>query len=345
MRSSKLAVPALAFGRTIVVWVCSVFIGSGVVYSCRKEAREGSRPIARVAILQAEPQEWADALKLGFVAGLEAAGMNQGRDVMIVLRSATGGGTNLDVLARLLAESHDSAAVYTLGTQASQAYFGAMRDGSAPMVFGAVTDPVSAGFYEGSLSRPRKNLTGSQDIWPYERQFELVHALLGDGKSVGMVYNPSEANTAAALGLIRAAATKARVGLVERAVETAQQIEAAVIVVSKSKGVAALYIGPDNLTQANSATLLALGEKLKLPVFTGISGIVEKGAAGTVGTNYFEVGKVNGQQMATLLRGATASSIAPAVAQEGDLYLNLTVLNRLGINVPAELRAKTVKVY
>lgn len=306
-----------------------------VVFACGKLAPN------RVLVLQDSPQEWADALKLGFEAGLGEAGFTQGATVTVVNKSAAGERRSLVTLAEFAATG-DYKAVFTLGTQASQEYFRAMiPEKSPPMVFGAVTDPVKAGFYAGDITKPAKNLTGSQDVWPYEAQFHLIRTLLPNARKVGVLLNPAEANTQAGMRFVRDAARATGFELVEKPTATAEVIPIATGALIAS-GVDAIYIGPDNLTQGNHAAIIGLADSARIPVFTGISGIVKDGAVGTVGTNYIEVGRVNGRQVAKILQGVRAVDIPPAISTDGDLYLNLPKCEELGIAVPPELSARAV---
>jgi putative ABC transport system substrate-binding protein len=98
------------------------------------------------------------------------------------------------------------------------------------------------------------------------------------------------------------------------------------------------------LQTAASAIIAACNAK-KIPVFTGISGIVEDGALATVGTNYFELGRVNGQMAARILRGERARAIPVATAKRGDIYINLKAADLLSVKVPPEVIGQAFKVY
>jgi putative tryptophan/tyrosine transport system substrate-binding protein len=339
----------LLLWRIVSVWVISGITGgllSSFVFNEDRDSGIGHVP--KIAILQAEPQPWADALTMGFINGLEEEALVQGHDVVLLFRSAKG--SDLDTLARSVAEDKGLALVYTLGTQASQAYFAAMHDGrtgtSAPMVFGAVTNPIDAGFYGTREKVARKNLTGSQDLWPYEQQFDLMRTLLRTADKVGMAFDESEANTVASLPSIRAAATAYGFALVERkviigrneaAADKTQKVEGAIEELI-ADGVQAIYIGPDNLTQGQAAAIIAISKRHRVPVFTGVSEIVDKGAVATVGINYLEVGRLNGRQAAQILRGAIPRNLRPEIAKKGDRHLNLAALDDLHIEVPQELK-------
>jgi len=302
--------------------------------------RSGPIP-PKVVIVQNKPQEWADALKLGLHDGLRDQGLIEGVDVVVIPRSAAGDPQGLTGLAEAVARQ-DIAVIYTLGTQASQAVFRSAR--TKNIVFGAVTDPVKAGFYDGSLDKPRGNITGTQDLWPYPAQFDLIVRLVPNARKIGIVYNASEVNSQVSVQHIRQECKKRNLELLERTLTDESQVPAAVLALLDA-GIDVFFIPADNTAQTSSRTIITACMRKKIPVFTGISGIVENGALGTVGTNYYELGRVNALQIAQILNGKQASEIPVRIAEKGDLYLNLSAAKQLGIAISDELRKDAVKVY
>lgn len=294
-----------------------------------------------IAVLQAKPQEWADALKLGFGDGLREGGIESGKDVVIVVRSAAGDPQGLTSLAVAMGKQ-DYAMVYSLGTQASQEAFRAIKDKS--IIFGAVTDPVKAGFYSESLSNPLGNITGSQDLWPYPAQFDLMKKLVPHLDRLGIVYNSSEINSQISVDFIKQECEVRNISLAERAVTDESQISLATAGLLADE-IDALFIPADNTAQTSSQVIIAACMRKKVPVFTGIPGIVKHGALGTVGTNYYELGKVNAKQAIRILSGQEARRIPVAIAETGDIYLNLETATELGISVPQDLVDKALKIY
>lgn len=323
----------------ILLALVIILVGGYLVWTNGHHLRSGSTTQKRVLILQAKPQEWADAMKLGFYDGLSASGKEVGEGLVVVLKSAAGDSA---ALANIAETANGYEVVYTLGTQASQAYFDALKNGA--MVFGSVTDPVAAGFYKNDLAHPRKNLTGTQDIWPYDAQFALFRQLIPQGKVIGTLYNSSEVNSQVSMGYARDAARKNGFELKEKTISSDQEVGIAVSALI-AEGVSAVYIPADNTAQSSSAVIIELCNAKNVPVFTGISGIVQNGALATVGTNYYEVGKVNGQQVAKILDGVKASSIPVGIATKGDVYLNLNAAKRLGITIPAAVLREAVEKY
>jgi len=268
--------------------------------------------------------------------------MDIGRDVVVVPRSGAGDPQTFTTIAENFGTG-DYAIVYSLGTQATQEIFGKTK--TKPIIFGAVTDPVAAGFFQGDLEHPKANITGTQDLWPYPAQFALIQTLLPHVKRIGLVYNSSEVNSQVSVRFIKSECQKRNLQVEERTVTAESEIQTAVAAIL-SKGIDLFFIPADNTAQTSSATILALCNQQRVPVFTGIPGIVEKGALATVGTNYYELGKVNAKQAVQILnQGKKASDIPVSIADQGDIYVNLKTAKSLGITVPADVLKKAVKVY
>jgi putative ABC transport system substrate-binding protein len=293
-------------------------IGALVIVVVLKWLPTQSTPkIPKVIIVQDKPQEWADALKLGLHDGLREQGIEEGVGVVIISRSAAGDPSGLTGLAEVVAKQN-AAVVYALGTQSSQAIFRAVKN--KPIVFGAVTDPVKAGFYDDSLDKPKGNITGTQDLWPYSAQFDLILELVPNAKKVGIVYNSSEINSQVSVQYIRQECQKNSLELLDRTVTEESQIPAAVASLLDAD-ISVFFIPADNTAQTSSRTIIAACSRKQVPVFSGISGIVENGALGCVGTNYYELGRVNATQIASILKGKKAREIPVKIADKGDLYL------------------------
>jgi putative ABC transport system substrate-binding protein len=299
------------------------------------------RDSPRILVFQDKPEEWADALKLGFDNALRADPV--GKRAIVVTESAASDPQAETNLAQSIANEHYTM-VYALGTQATQEVFQALKGTKTPIIFGAVTDPVAAGLYQGSLNKPGGNITGTQDIWPYSAQFDLMMQLVPNVKKLGIVYNSSEVNSQVSVALIERECQRRGISLMQRAVTEPSQISLAVQSLIQNK-IDAFFVPADNTAQGNSQVIIAACFRAHIPVFTGISGIVQNGALGTVGTNYVELGKVNAKQAIDILKGKEAKDISVLTADQGDLYLNQTSADKLGIKIPDALLKRAVMVY
>ncbi|MGD0027252.1 MAG: ABC transporter substrate-binding protein [Xanthobacteraceae bacterium] len=333
---------SMASKRSLLLVMIGIFVlGIGIDAFVRWTAGPS---LPRVVVVQDKPQEWADALKLGLHDGLKQRGVVEGQDAIVIERSAAGDPQGLTGLAEAVALERDVAVVYTLGTQATQAVFRAVGNSGKNIVFGAVTDPVAAGLYNGLLDKPIGNITGTQDLWPYPAQFDLILELLPKAKKVGIVYNASEVNSQVSVTLIQNETKKRGLELIQRTVTEESQISAAVAGLIAA-GIDVFFIPADNTAQTSAQVIINACMQKSIPVFTGIPGIVQSGALATVGTNYYELGKVNAEQIALILKGTPASKIPPRIADKGDLYINLSSAKQLGVTIPDELRKRAFQIY
>ncbi|NPA44237.1 MAG: ABC transporter substrate-binding protein [Chlorobi bacterium] len=326
--------------KVIYIIIVSIF---NFVACNNNSKNENKKEVIRIGILQNKPQEWADALKLGFYDGLTEQGFKVGDDIIIISRSAAGDPISLSTVAQTLVRDNKIKIIYTLGTQSSQEVFNLSKNKC--IVFGAVTDPVKAGFFEKDLNHPKGNITGTQDLWPYPAQFELIKELLPNIKTIGTIYNPSEINSQVSIQHIKDECKKNGITLKERTISSDQEIEIALNSLI-SQNIDLFFIPADNTAQAAASIIINFCDKNKIPVFTGIPGIVKQGAIATVGTNYYELGKVNAQQVKQIIsQNKKCSEIPVSIADKGDIYLNIKALDNLNIKYSDELLKKAFKVF
>ncbi|HXX56719.1 MAG TPA: ABC transporter substrate-binding protein [Thermodesulfovibrionales bacterium] len=306
------------------------------VSGCSKSST--SLPKPKIAILEDKQLEWADRLKDGFLFGLS----RQGIDATIVSRSAAGDSRTLSALAEELAQGN-FILIYSLGTQATQEVF--RKTKTKPIIFGAVTDPKEAGFYGEDLRHPLGNITGTQDLWPYSAQFDVIKKLLPKVRKIGIIHNPNEQNSGVSVKYIKAECGNRNISAVVRSAATPSQIETAVDALLR-EGVDLLFIPSDNTVQASSHRIIQSCQKKKVPVFTGICEIVEKGALAAVGVDYSELGNANAQQAGEIiLKGKQARELPVVSADKGNICINLGAAKNLGIPVPSEIIEKAFKIY
>lgn len=207
--------------------------------------------------------------------------------------------------------------ILALGTPAAQAAQRATK--KIPIVFGAITDPVEIGLVN-TLEHPGGNITGSSDKWPYEKQFEMIKELLPNVSKIGIVYNPSEANSENAMRDIRRIA--AHMGYIINEVSITNSTEvysAAQSLVRKSD----IFFAPaDNTVLSALDAYLKVAKQYHIPLFVGDEGSVEKGGVATYGPDYYELGIETGRLGVRILNGESPSDLSVAVPTSGTLVVN-----------------------
>lgn len=126
-----------------------------------------SKTVAITAIVQ---HPALDATRDGIVEALKDAGFVQGQTLKVEYQSAQGNPATAAQIARQFAGSRPDVIV-PISTPSAQAVAAATRD--IPVVFTAVTDPISAQMVK-SMDKPGANITGLSDMAPVGEHVALI---------------------------------------------------------------------------------------------------------------------------------------------------------------------------
>ena len=152
-----------------------------------------------------------DAFRDGAAEALKEAGYESGKTLDWTFQSAQGNTGTVAQIARKFVGSQPEA-ILAISTPAAQAVVAATKQ--IPVVYGAVTDPVAAQLVK-TMGPSGTNVTGVSDRLEPGRQVELIRKIVPSVKTVGMIYNPAEANSKVAVNEMKAALSKAGIELVE----------------------------------------------------------------------------------------------------------------------------------
>ena len=226
--------------------------------------------------------------------------------------------------------------IVAIGTPAAQAVSNSVQ-GSIPLVFAAVTDPVAAKLVS-AWDKTDGNITGTSDAVPVAKNVELMLEVVPQLKSLGTLYNPGEANSVASVAALKEALRAKNIELVEApATKTSEVQEAAATLVDR---VQALYLVQDNTAVSALASVLEVGETAKIPVFTADTALVKQGAVGAVSFDYYQVGRSAGRQVAAILKGKPVSELPVQTPEREELLLNSEAAAKMGVRLPEALRAR-----
>jgi putative tryptophan/tyrosine transport system substrate-binding protein len=229
--------------------------------------------------------------------------------------------------------------IVPISTPSAQAVVAATR--SIPVVFTAVTDPVGAQLVRNT-DRPGGNVTGLSDLSPLAQHLTLIKEITPKVARLGVLYNPGEPNSVTLLTLLKQVAPQQGMQIIEApATKSADVQGAARSLVGK---VDALYIPTDNTIVTALEAVLAVGDQNDIPVYSGDTNSVERGALATVGFDYYQVGRQTGDIVVRVLRGDKPADIPVRTAQGTDLFVNLKAAAAMGVTVSPEVIARAKKV-
>ncbi|WP_406732959.1 ABC transporter substrate-binding protein [Vibrio scophthalmi] len=294
---------------------------------------------ATVAVSQIVEHPALDATREGLIDGLKARGYEQGKNLEFDYKTAQGNPAIAVQIARQFVGERPDVLV-GIATPTAQALVAATRD--IPVVFTAVTDPVGAKLVN-QLEQPGKNVTGLSDLSPVAQHVELIKELLPDVKTIGVVYNPGEANAVALVNLLKESAQQHGLEIVEATALKSADVQSATQVIAAKSDV--IYAATDNTVASAFEGMIVAANQSKTPVLGGATSYVEKGAIAALGFDYYQVGVQTAAYVADILEGKAPGTLDVKVAKGSDLVVNTQVAQDLGIEIPQSVleRATSVK--
>ncbi len=278
-----------------------------------------------------------DSVRDGIKETLEENGYND-QNMKFTYESAQGNPAIAAQIARkLVGEAPD--VVVGISTPSAQSLVSATRD--IPVVFSAVTDPLSAKLIS-NYEAPGANVTGLSDKTPVAQHLDLVREFLPDMKKLGVPYNPGEPNAVAIVALLKEEAAKKGIEIVEAPAPKSSDV---MMATQKLIGdVDAIYCPTDNTILTALESVVKVGIDGRIPVFSGDTGSVERGAVAALGFNYHDIGRQTGAVIVRILKGEKAGDIPVRVATGSDLYVNTKMAQRMGVEIPQSVLDRTTKV-
>jgi ABC-type uncharacterized transport system substrate-binding protein len=323
----------LSFGLIAIAAAAAILLVSDL------DARRGhtasddgdAATVRRVALVQLASIAPVDEGVRGILAGLEARGFVDGERLDVTRYTAQG---DLAVANAIAAQvtSADFDMILTASTPSLQTVANANRSRADPTIhiFGITSDPYGAGVNisrEDHLDHP-PYMAGLGSLPPVRELFELLRRINPALRRVGLVWNPTEANSEAATRLARVAAAEFGMELVEGNAESsmaAGEVAQAVL----SRRVDVLWVSPDSTVYTAIDALIQAARRAGVPVVTSLPGSVSRGSLLDLGAKYEQIGYVQGLLAADVLEGRDPATIPVENWMPVDLHLNLTELDRL----------------
>ncbi|WP_428772781.1 ABC transporter substrate-binding protein [Vibrio sp.] len=294
---------------------------------------------AKVAVSQIVEHPALDATRQGLLDGLKAKGYEQGKNLDFDYKTAQGNPAIAVQIARQYVGENPDVLV-GIATPTAQALVSATR--SIPVVFTAVTDPVGAKLVD-KMEQPGKNVTGLSDLSPVAQHVDLIKEILPNVKSIGVVFNPGEANAVTLVDLLKESAKAKGIQIVEATALKSADVQSATQAIAAKSDI--IYAPTDNTVASAIEGMIVAANQAKTPVLAGATSYVEKGAIAGLGFDYYQVGVQTADYVAAILEGQAPGSLDVRVAKGSDLMVNQSAAEKLGITIPQSVldRATSVK--
>ena len=286
------------------------------------------KDVFRIGISQFITHQSLDATREGFVNELAKQGYVEGKNIEIDLQNAQGEQRNLKTISQQLAESSD--VVLAIATPSAQSLANTTQ--TTPVVFSAVTDPVSAKLVE-SREHPGGNVTGTSDQSSdaISTQINLIKKVLPKAKTIGILYTQSEPNSVVQKDEAKRLLEEKGFTVVEKTILDSNNVKAAAE--SLMAEVDMVFVPTDNIISSTMETVKQVSIKHKVPVFGGSTEMIAVGGLYNYGTNYEELGRQTARMLVRVLKGEKPENIAVELPEKLELHTNQEMADALGIDI------------
>ena len=286
------------------------------------------KDVFRIGISQFITHQSLDATREGFVDELAKQGYIEGENIEIDLQNAQGEQRNLKTISQQLAESSD--VVLAIATPSAQSLANTTQ--TTPVIFSAVTDPVSAKLVE-SREHPGGNVTGTSDQSSdaISTQINLIKKVLPKAKTIGILYTQSEPNSVVQKDEAKRLLEEKGFTVVEKTILDSNNVKAAAE--SLMAEVDMIFVPTDNIISSTMETVKQVSIKHKVPVFGGSTEMIAVGGLYNYGTNYEELGRQTARMLIRILKGEKPENIAVELPEKLELHTNQEMADALGIDI------------
>ena len=286
------------------------------------------KDVFRIGISQFITHQSLDATREGFVDELAKQGYIEGENIEIDLQNAQGEQRNLKTISQQLAESSD--VVLAIATPSAQSLANTTQ--TTPVIFSAVTDPVSAKLVE-SREHPGGNVTGTSDQSSdaISTQINLIKKVLPKAKTIGILYTQSEPNSVVQKDEAKRLLEEKGFTVVEKTILDSNNVKAAAE--SLMAEVDMVFVPTDNIISSTMETVKQVSIKHKVPVFGGSTEMIAVGGLYNYGTNYEELGRQTARMLIRILKGEKPENIAVELPEKLELHTNQEMADALGIDI------------
>ena len=279
-----------------------------------------------------------DASRQGFLDALKEAGYEDGKNIKVEYKNAQGEQPTALAISQDFVNSKKDL-IFAIATPSAQASYNATKE--IPVIITAVTDPVDAGIAK-SFEKSETNVTGTSDGVPIGPQLDILAKVLPQAKTIGVIYNTSEANSILQVKLLKEAA--AGKGLTIREVGVTSLNDVSSVLPTALEEIDVLYTPTDNTVASAYSLIVKMANDQKVPVFCAEDAGVKAGGLISAGLDYYQLGKETGSMAVQLIQGKKPQELPISTMKNPLIVINEEAASTLGVTFPQEILENAKKV-
>ena len=241
-----------------------------------------------------------------------------------------------------LFSSKDMDMVVGIATPNSQALKSGTRD--IPVIYAAITDPVSAGLVE-TLEHGDPLMTGTSYKNPFKGQIEFLMSF-HDVKTLGQVYTGGEDNAMFQAKQVEKACAELGIEYISTSIASSAEVKQATeAIVSR---VDAIYVTNDNTVVSALGGLVETAIDYKVPVLSADTASAKDNPVFIAwGFDWYYIGQETAKLMDKVLKGEKPEDMPTSVISDPahmEMILNTAVAEQIGIPFPEEVLGQAASI-
>ena len=296
-------------------------------------AAEGT--VYKVGIVKYVDDASLDQIESAIQAELDAKGKELGVtfDYADYTKNGQADSTTLNQIASdLVADNVD--VIIPIATPAALIMQTATEENQIPVVFSAVSDPVSAGLVD-SLDAPGSNVTGTSDALNVEAIIDLMLAANPDMKKLGLLYDQGQDSSKSAIASAEAYCKEKGIETVEKTGTTNDEVALAADALIAA-GVDAVFTPTDNTVMTAELAIYEKFVDAKIPHYAGADSFALNGAFCGYGVNYVTLGTATADIVVDILvNGADPAATPVQIMSSGIAMVNTETAEAIGLDYSA----------
>ena len=225
-----------------------------------------------------------------------------------------------------------------VATPVAMAMQAATEDNQIPVVFAAVSDPVSTGIVE-SLEAPGSNVTGTSDYLDTAAVINLMFAAKPDTAKVGLLYDIGQDSSTTPIAAAKADLDARGVAYSDYTGTTVDEVVLAVQSMI-ADGVDAVFTPTDNTIMKAELSICELLSDAGIPHYTGADSFALNGAFVGYGVDYTKLGTITADMVVqVLVDGKDPATLPVTTFDNGIAMINTESCAALGYDLTAVKQA------
>jgi putative tryptophan/tyrosine transport system substrate-binding protein len=288
--------------------------------------------VFKLGLVYFAPEAGADVCIKGIFDGLSQQGFEEGKNLEVRRSHAQGEIANIPSVLQNY-DNQDVDLILTMTTPCLTSACNTVR--KKPVVFTYVYDPIAAGAGKSRTDHV-PHVTGVGSFPPVADTIGVIEQIVPAVKSVGTLYNSSEANSRKVVSVARELFTKRGIKLVEVTVTGTSDVAQAAQVLA-GRNIQAMWITGDNTALQAFDAIAKVSIDRRLPLINNDPEFVDRGALACVGLGWYAPGQAAAKLAARVLLGQNPRHLPIEEVAVKQLVLNHAVAQKLGVTFPPNL--------